>query len=86
MMTADNDLKEILTEIKQEFANLNRRLDKIDEDLTNIKVSQAELKGEMTGLNKRLDNAEFINRTIFVSIVVALTAGVAKIFGLLPNP
>ena len=67
-MTVETDLKEILGEIKQEFAHLNRRLDKIDEDLTSIKVAQAEIKGEMTGINKRLDNAEFINRTIFVSI------------------
>ena len=46
-MTVETDLKEILGEIKQEFAHLNRRLDKIDEDLTQLKISQAEIKGEI---------------------------------------
>ena len=46
-MTTETDLKEVLKEIKQEFAHLNRRLDKIDEDIVGLKISQAEIKGEI---------------------------------------
>lgn len=45
--TIDTDLKEILGEFKQEFSKLNQRLDRIESDLTSLKVSQAEIKGEM---------------------------------------
>ena len=45
--TIETDLKEILGEFKQEFSKLNQRLDRIESDLTSLKVSQAEIKGEM---------------------------------------
>jgi predicted nucleic acid-binding Zn-ribbon protein len=45
--TIETDLKEILGEFKQEFSKLNQRLDRIEGDLTSLKVSQAEIKGEM---------------------------------------
>jgi hypothetical protein len=43
----ETDLKEILGKFKQEFSKLNQRLDRIEGDLTSLKVSQAEIKGEM---------------------------------------
>jgi hypothetical protein len=45
--TIETDLKEILGEFKQEFSKLNQRLDRIESDLTSLKVSEAEIKGEM---------------------------------------
>jgi predicted nucleic acid-binding Zn-ribbon protein len=45
--TIETDLKEVLGEFKQEFFKLNQRLDRIEGDLTSLKVSQAEIKGEM---------------------------------------
>jgi chromosome segregation ATPase len=45
--TIETDLKEILGEFKQEFLKLNQRLDRIESDLTSLKVSQVEIKGEM---------------------------------------
>ena len=45
--TIETDLKEILGEFKQEFSKLNQRLDRIEGDLTSLKVSQAEIKGEL---------------------------------------
>ena len=45
--TIETDLKEILGEFKQEFSKLNQRLDRIESDLTSLKVSQVEIKGEM---------------------------------------
>ena len=45
--TIETDLKEVLGEFKQEFSKLNQRLDRIEGDLTSLKVSQAEIKGEL---------------------------------------
>ena len=45
--TIETDFKEVLGEFKQEFSKLNQRLDRIEGDLTSLKVSQAEIKGEM---------------------------------------
>jgi predicted nucleic acid-binding Zn-ribbon protein len=45
--TIETDLKEVLGEFKQEFLKLNQRLDRIEGDLTSLKVSQAEIKGEL---------------------------------------
>ena len=45
--TIETDLKEVLGEFKQEFSKLNQQLDRIEGDLTFLKVSQAEIKGEL---------------------------------------
>jgi hypothetical protein len=43
--------------------------------------------GEKTdGLSKRLDSTEFINRGIFVGLILAILGGFAKLFGLVGNP
>jgi ribosomal protein S3AE len=39
--TIETDLKEILGEFKQEFSKLNQRLDRIEGDLTSLKVDMA---------------------------------------------
>ena len=44
------------------------------------------LDEKITGIDKRLDNQEFINRGILVGIILALFAGVVKLFGFFPNP
>jgi len=91
--TIETDLKEVLGDFKQEFSQLNQRLDIIQKDLTDLKVSQADIRGDIrtldekvTGLGKRLENQEFVNRSILVAIVATILAGAVKFFGLLPNP
>lgn len=82
----ETDLKDILTKI-------DNRLDRMENDLTEIKINQAETWGEIkvldekiTGIGKRLENQEFIGRSIFVGVILALLAGAVKIFGFPPNP
>lgn len=82
----ETDLKDILTKI-------DNRLDRMENDLTEIKINQAETRGEIkvldekiTGIGKRLENQEFIGRSIFVGVILALLAGAVKIFGFPPNP
>ena len=62
-------------------------------DLTEIKINQSETRGEIkvldekiTGIGKRLENQEFIGRSIFVGVILALLAGAVKLFGFPPNP
>jgi hypothetical protein len=84
--TIETDLKDILTKI-------DNRLDRMENDLTEIKINQSETRGEIkvldekiTGIGKRLENQEFIGRSIFVGVILALLAGAVKLFGFPPNP
>lgn len=91
--TIETDLKEVLSEFKQEFIKLNQRLDEVNTTLTDIKVNQAETRGDIkvldekiTGIGKRLENQEFIARGIFVGVILALLAGAVKLlFVFFPN-
>ena len=95
--TIETDLKEILSEFKQEFVKINQRLDKIDETVTDLKVNQVlmeeRLSGQInlldekvSGLGKRLENQEFTNRGILIGLIVVVLGGAAKVFGFFPNP
>ena len=82
----ETGLKDILTKI-------DNRLNRMENDLTEIKINQSETRGEikvldekMTGIGKRLENQEFIGRSIFVGVILALLAGAVKLFGFPPNP
>jgi hypothetical protein len=99
-VTIEQDLKEILTKIDQ-------RLERIEHDVTDLKIGQvrleSELKGELKrievelkgevqrveekidGLDKRLEFQEFINRGVLIGFIVAILAGLAKLFGFVPN-
>jgi len=79
----DNEMKELKDFIKEQFKEVNGKIDKLSEEVNDLRVDLANVKGELTGVNKRLDNIEFTNRTIFVAIVAALMAGLVKLF--LPN-
>jgi len=76
----DNEMKELKDFIKEQFKEVNGKIDKLSEEVNDLRVDLANVKGELTGVNKRLDNIEFTNRTIFVAIVAALMAGLVKLF------
>ena len=84
-MNIEFDLKEILT-------RLETKVDRISEDVSDIKTNlvrvEAELKGEIRvldekidGIAKRVDTQEFINRGVVIGLVLAISGGFAKIFG-----
>jgi hypothetical protein len=79
------DLKEILT-------RLETKVDRVAEDVSDIKTNlvrvEAELKGEIRvldekidGIAKWVDTQEFINRGVVIGLVLAILGGFAKIFG-----
>lgn len=95
-MTTETDLKEVLKEIKQEFAHLNRRLDKIDEDIVGLKISQAEIKGDLKTIKTEQsfirDDVKELRSTyrnqiwaLIITVMGAIIAAVVK-FGFLSNP
>jgi hypothetical protein len=43
------------------------------------------LNEKVSGIDKRLENQEFINRSIFVGLIIALVGGVVKLFGFFPT-
>ena len=53
--TIETDLKEILSEFKQEFVKINQRLDKIDETVTDLKVNQVRMEERLSGQINLLD-------------------------------
>jgi chromosome segregation ATPase len=89
MTTIETDLKEILGEFKQEFARLNQRLDRIDSDLTTIKVSQGKMEEKLDSLDSRVKGLEDSQNkqiwTLILAITGAITAAVIK-FDFFPNP
>ena len=53
--TIETDLKEILSEFKQELVKINQRLDKIDENVTDLKVNQVRMEERLSGQINLLD-------------------------------
>ena len=79
----------IQTDIAEVLGQINQKLDKLTEDVTDLKVGQAEIKGEIKALDtkveqldKRVGNQEFTNRGILIGLVVIILGGAAKLFGI----
>ncbi|MFM7438162.1 MAG: hypothetical protein ACKO2V_06085 [Snowella sp.] len=91
----EQNLADFRKETEQNLADFrketNQRFDKIEERLTSLEIGQARLDERLTGemktanakldgLDKRLDTQEFINRSVVVGLVLAIAAGVVKLF------
>ena len=83
----------IQTDIAEVLGQINQKLDKLSENVTELKVGQAEIKGDIKALDakveqldKRVGNQEFTNRGILIGIVVIVLSGAAKFFGFIGNP
>ena len=81
----DRQFAEVNQKMDRQFAEVNQKLEKIDERLNKLEIGQAELSEKVSGIDKRIDNQEFINRGILVAVIVALIAGAAKLFDILPR-
>ena len=73
----------IETDLKHLLNQINGKLDKLTEDINEVKVSVARLEEGQNGINKRLDNLDFIARTVIGGVVLALLVGLVKL--LYPN-
>jgi chromosome segregation ATPase len=77
---------QVTTDLSKALEQINQKLDKIDERLNKIEVGQARLEEKVEGLSKRIDSVDFINRGVFVALIIAILGGFAKIFGFMGNP
>ena len=85
------------TDIKDILSKIDNRLERIENDLTDLKINQArmdeKLSGQISlvdekvsGLGKRLEFQEFINRSILVGLIIIVLGGAAKYFWSMPKP
>lgn len=88
------DIAEILRQINQKLDKLTQDVAELKtKDITELKIGQAEIKGEIKALDtkveqldKRINNQEFTNRGILIGIIVIILGGAAKLFGIVGNP
>ena len=82
-LIVETDLKELLNRIDQ-------KIDGIQRDIVDLKISTTELKGEVKtletkidGLSTRVQNQEFISRAILGGLLLIVFGGNAKMFNFL---
>ena len=80
---ANQNLADFRQEANQNLADFrqetNHKLDNLTQDVVDLKVGQARIEEKLEGLDKRLENQEFINRSVFVGILLTLGAGIIKL-------
>jgi outer membrane murein-binding lipoprotein Lpp len=116
----------IQTDLGAILGQISSKLDKISEDITELKVGQVKLEGKIEALDERLSgqikavderlsgkiealdeklsgqikaldikvdqldkrvgNQEFINRGVFVGLILVILGGAAEFFGIWNNP
>ncbi len=90
------EVNQKLEKIDARFDKVDDRLNKLEigqaELSGEIKALDEKLSGEIksldekvSGIDKRLENQEFINRSVFVGLIVALVGGAVKLLGFFPN-
>lgn len=83
----------IQTDIADILGQINQKLERLSEDVNDLKVGQAKIEGKIEALDtkveqldKRIGNQEFSNRGVLIGLVVVILGGAAKLFGLMGNP
>lgn len=77
------NIKVLNESVARTEAQLKGDIKALDEKLS----GEIKTLGEKTDrLSKRLDSTEFINRGIFVGLILTILGGFAKLFGLVGNP
>ena len=82
----------IETELKDIFARIDQRLDRMEQGINELKLGQSEIKGEIKildtkidGLTTRVNSQEFLSRTIVGGLVLIILGGAAKMFWNFPT-
>ena len=88
--TVEIELAKILERIEQKVDNLTIEVVTVKGD---IKTLDERLSGQIKaldekvyGLSKRVDSVDFINRGVFVALIITILGGFAKIFGFVGQP
>lgn len=84
--TVEIDLVKILEKIEQKIDVVDNKVDNLTVELTTVKGDIKALSEKVDGLSKRVDSVDFINRGVFVALIIAILGGFAKIFGFIGTP
>ena len=80
----DNNYQSLNTKIDSTAQRLEEKIDSTSQRLeAKIDSSSKNLTDNLQNLGKRVDNAEFINRGIFVGLILTILGGFAKFLGLI---
>ena len=78
--------------IEQKFEKVDEKFDSLSDRIVQVEKGQAEIKGDIKALDtkveqldKRLANQEFLNRGVFIGLLLALLGGVINAFGWIPK-
>lgn len=82
-ITVTYTLEEILGQINQKLDRLDDKFDNLQKEVSELKGDIKALDAKVEGIGKRLDTQEFINRSVIVGFILAIAAGVVKLF--VPN-
>jgi chromosome segregation ATPase len=98
VVTVKGDIKTLDERLSGQIKTLDERLSgqikTLDERLSGqIKTLDERLSGQIKaldekvdGLSKRIDSVDFINRGVFIALIIAILGGFAKIFGFIGQP
>ena len=84
-----NNNPKIETDLTEILKQINTKLDKISEDIVELKIAQTTTNGKIEtldskveNLDKRVGSIEFANRGIFISLLLLVLGGAIKLSGI----
>jgi predicted nucleic acid-binding Zn-ribbon protein len=83
--TIQTDIAEILKDLQQGQKEILKELSDVKINLETVKGNIKALDTKVEQLDKRLANQEFLNRGIFIGLLLALLGGIINAFGWIPK-
>ena len=85
-----NEQSTVTYSVAEILGQINQKLDKIDERLTNLEVGQAKITEKVEGIDNRLRVVEGTQKnqvwTLIILLAGAIVTASVKLFGVIGNP
>ena len=83
--TIQTDIAEILRDLQSGQKEILKEISDIKVSLETVKGDIKALDTKVEQLDKRVGNQEFLNRGVFIGLLLALLGGVVNFFGWIPK-
>ena len=83
--TIQTDIAEILKDLQKGQQDILKEISDIRVSLEGVKGDIKALDTKVEQLDKRVANQEFLNRGVFIGLLVALLGGMVNFFGWIPK-
>lgn len=83
--TIQTDIAEILKDLQQGQKEILKEVSDVKINLETVKGNIKALDTKVEQLDKRLANQEFLNRGVFIGLLLALLGGIINAFGWIPK-